>query len=92
MGYQIEFAPAATKQFRKLPRGLQALLGEKIDGLSQEPRPKDAKKLSVPGRDLWRVREGDHRVVYAIRDEILFVLVVKIGHRREVYRRLDRSR
>ena len=86
--YTIEFAPASKRQFKKLPRNLQVALGKRIDLLGQEPRPAEAKKLSVSGRDLWRVREGDYRMVYEIRDDVLLVLLIRIGHRREVYRRL----
>jgi len=90
--YAIEFAPASKRQFKKLPRNVQIALAEQIESLGQDPRPAHAKKLSVSGRDLWRVREGDYRVVYEIRDEVLLVLLVKVGHRREVYRRLENLR
>ena len=82
MAYQIEFSPASRRQFKKLPRSVQSTLAERIDTLAQEPLPKDAKKLSVSARDLWRVREGDYRIVYEVREAVLVVLVVKVGHRR----------
>jgi len=52
--------------------------------LADEPRPRGVKKLS--GRDAWRIRVGDYRVLYEIHDERLVILVVDIGHRRKIYR------
>ena len=85
MAYAIEFAPSAEREFRKLARAIQARLRPHIDALAREPRPPSAKKLK--GRDqFWRVRVGDYRIVYEIRDRVLLVLVVRIAHRREAYR------
>ncbi len=56
----------------------------RIEALEAEPRPSGCKKLT--GSELWRIRVGDHRVVYSIEDDKLVVLVVSVGHRREVYR------
>jgi len=58
---------------------------ERIRGLAQNPRPSGSEKLS--GQDRYRIRQGDYRIVYAIDDETRTVEVVKIGHRREVYRK-----
>lgn len=84
MAYTVEFSPAAAREFRKLGREIQLRLRPRIDALADDPRPSGAKKLK--GSDLWRIRVGDHRVVYAIRNQVLVVLVVRIAHRREVYR------
>lgn len=89
MAYKVELSPASRRQFRKLPRGVLTTLAERMDSLSQDPLPEDARKLSASVRNLWRVREGDYRIVYEVREEVLVVLVVKLGHRREVYRRLE---
>jgi mRNA interferase RelE/StbE len=62
-------------------------LVEKIDGLGQQPRPVGCQKLAGDS-DLWRFRWNDYRVVYQIEDAVLHVLVVKVAHRREVYRGL----
>lgn len=59
--------------------------GRRIDALALDPRPRGCKKLQGDG-DLYRVRAGDFRIVYAVRDDVLIVLVVKIGNRRDVYR------
>jgi len=58
---------------------------ERIRGLAQNPRPSGSEKLS--GQDRYRIRQGDYRIVYAVDDETRTVEVVKIGHRREVYRK-----
>ena len=61
-------------------------LEEAITGLGDEPRPQGARRLQGV-EDLYRIRVGDYRVIYQIRDKAVVVLVVKIGHRREVYGR-----
>jgi mRNA interferase RelE/StbE len=83
--YRIEFAPGAARDLRGLPRQVQERLRPPIDGLAMEPRPPQAVKLA--GSDeLYRIRAGDYRVVYAVRVEVLVVLIVRVGHRREIYR------
>ena len=62
---------------------VQRRLAPAIDSLAEDPRPASAKKLS--GVELWRIRVGDYRVIYALDDGKLTVLVVRLGHRREVY-------
>jgi len=85
MAYAVEFSPSAEREFRKLAREIQRSLRPRIDALANEPRPTGAKKLK--GRDdLLRIRVGDYRIVYAVRDRIVVVLVVRIAHRREAYR------
>jgi mRNA interferase RelE/StbE len=87
MSYRVEFSPRAFKQFKTLPRRIQQGLKSRIDSLSDNPRPKGSKKLEGAG-DLYRLRFGDYRVVYRIEDNVLLVLVVKIGHRKDIYRML----
>ena len=85
MAYAIEFVPSARRELRKLPREIQLKLNERIDSLSSDPRPRGSRKLK--GSDeLWRVRVSDYRIVYEVRDKVLLVLVVRVAHRREVYR------
>ncbi len=86
MPYRIEFASAATREFSKLAKGLQQRIASKIDALASQPRPRGVEKLEGQERR-YRLRVGDYRVIYEIQDEVLVVLIVKIGHRREVYRR-----
>lgn len=82
---RIQFTPAAKRQFDKLPGLAQKQLGETIDRLAEQPRPPQSAKLA--GHDLYRVRRGDHRVVYRIEDDRLQVVLVKMGHRKDIYRR-----
>jgi len=83
--YRIEFAPSAHRQFAKLDPMARARIAPAIDALAEDPRPATAKRL-VGEDELWRIRVGAYRVVYAIEDGRLTVLVVKVGHRRDVYR------
>ncbi len=85
MAYRVEFSPAAEREFRKLGREIQLRLRPRIDALADDPRPAGAKKLKGRG-ELWRIRVGDYRIVYEVRNQILVVLVVRVAHRREVYR------
>ena len=86
--YRIELTPAANRELRKLPAEARRRVSRRIDGLASEPRPAGVEKLA--GADgLYRVRVGDYRVVYTIADEVLIVVVVRIGHRRDVYRLLS---
>lgn len=84
--YRVEFAEPARKQFLALPRDAQRRIAPRVDALARTPRPHGVEKLKgVEG--LYRIRVGDYRVVYEIRDDVLLVLVVKVGNRRDVYRR-----
>ena len=85
MPYAVEFSPSARREFRKLAREVQRSLRPRLDALATEPRPAGAKKLKGSD-DLWRIRVADYRIIYEIRDRILVVLVMRVGHRREVYR------
>jgi mRNA interferase RelE/StbE len=85
VAYRLEFTPGADRQFRKLPKQIQARLRPHIDALAQNPRPPGVEKLT--GEEGYRLRVGDSRILYEVHDKILLVLVVKIGHRRDVYRK-----
>ena len=83
--YRIELLPSAARQFEKLPVAIHRRVGRAIDGLAVDPRPPGAHKLAG-AEDVWRLRVGDYRVLYQVGDVVLLVLIVKIGHRRDVYR------
>lgn len=83
---RITLSPAAARQLRKLDGSARRRVQAAIDLLAQEPRPAGAKKL-VGGRGEWRVRTGDYRIVYEIDDGVLVILVLAVGHRRDIYRR-----
>ncbi len=83
--YRIEFNSRAARAFRNLAPDVQRRLDPAIRALAENPRPPGCVKLS--GEDsLWRIRMGDYRVLYQVRDAALLVLVVRVGHRREIYR------
>ena len=84
--YRVELAPSAARVFRTLDRAVQRRLARQIDALAHEPRPRGVEKLHGT-KNRYRVRMGDYRVIYEVEDDLLLVLVVRIGHRREVYRR-----
>jgi mRNA interferase RelE/StbE len=86
MTYRVEVAAAAVRQLRKLDRAAQRRVQAAIELLAAEPRPNGARKL-VGGDGAWRVRTGDYRIVYEIHDNVLLVLVIAVGHRREIYDR-----
>ena len=86
MPYAIQIKASALKALEKLPQALRVRIRDRIAALAANPRPPGAVKLSAAD-DFWRIRAGDWRVVYAVLDRRLIVLVVRIGHRRDVYRR-----
>ena len=83
--YRIRFAPSARRQLEDLPRKVQQRIAAHVDPLAVSPRPRGSIKLEGED-DLYRIRVGKYRVIYAIRDEELIVLVLRVGHRRDVYR------
>jgi mRNA interferase RelE/StbE len=82
--YRVTLKSSAEKEFFRLPEPVSARIFPKIIELGTDPRPVGCKKLRG-GRDAWRIRIGDYRVIYAINDEEKRVKVTRIAHRREVY-------
>ena len=87
MTYSIHFTSAARKQFVKLIQTVRKRLDKQIMALAENPRPKGMKVLKGQ-KDLCRVRVGDYRIIYQIQDQVLVILVVKIGSRGDVYKGL----
>ena len=85
MTFSVVWKNQARKEFIRLEGAVQLRILRVITNLEANPRPPGAKKLEGHP-DIWRIRSGDYRVIYTIEDDRLVVLVVKIGHRREVYR------
>ncbi|MGV3559677.1 type II toxin-antitoxin system RelE family toxin [Larkinella arboricola] len=81
--YQLQISNRATKALEKLPDEVYIRLREAIKALADNPRPSGCKKLK--GRKGYRIRVGDYRVVYEINDGVLVVLIIDVGHRREIY-------
>ena len=84
MAYTVVLSPVARKQLLKLPSVTAKRIEKAIAALTDNPRPKGAKKLKGAD-DLYRIRMGNYRVIYQVQDRALVVLVVKIGHRQGVY-------
>ncbi len=87
MSYLVEIAPAARRQLSKLTVDVQKRILKRLDRLEENPRPPGVEKLSGI-ESLYRIRIGDYRVIYRIEDQILLVLVLKVGDRKDVYRSL----
>jgi mRNA interferase RelE/StbE len=83
--YSVLFSPSAERDLAALDKPVQRRVVAKIEALAENPRPAGVTKLQGEA-NAWRIRVGDYRVLYTIEDGRLVVLVVKIGHRREVYR------
>ena len=84
--YRVEFSRPAERQFRALPAEVRRRIAPRVDALADAPRPRGAEKLEG-GEDLYRLRVGDYRILYQIRGQVLLILVVRVAHRREEYRR-----
>ena len=83
--YQIEIKASAKKELARLPRQIAEKVVERIKWLADNPRPDGCKKLHGEN-SVYRIRVGDYRVVYSIVDRCLIVEVIRIRHRREVYK------
>jgi len=83
--YRIEFRPSVRRELLDIPRKDQARIIRVIEAMEKSPRPRGVKKLKGM-ENLFRIHVGDYRVIYQILDDILVVLVVRIGHRKDVYR------
>lgn len=82
--YRVELRPAALKALRRIDPGDRGRIQGAIALLSENPRPPAARALQ--GRPGMRVRVGNYRIIYTIEDDILLVVVVTLGHRKDVYR------
>lgn len=82
--YEIRIKPSAVRELENLQAKNRRRIISKIQNLAEEPGPRGCEKLS--GRDRYRLRQGDFRILFEVDDEAQAVTVVKIGHRRDVYR------
>jgi mRNA interferase RelE/StbE len=71
---------------KNLPKDVFIRISGKITALAEDPRPSGVEKLSGSAEDFYRIRVGDYRVLYTIQDKVLLVIIIKVRHRREVYR------
>jgi mRNA interferase RelE/StbE len=82
--YKVLIKPSAVKEIEEIPKKDRQRIVKRIQSLSKEPRPPGCEKLS--GQEKYRVRQGRFRMVYSIADEDMAVLIVEVGHRKEIYR------
>ena len=84
MTYKISILRRAQKQLAKIPASDYKKVKQAILDLAQNPRPPGSKRLKGPPG--WRIRQGDYRVIYEIRDDQLIVIVLDVGNRKDIYR------
>ena len=82
--FKVIFKQSVAKELRQIPKKDVVRILKRIEGLKSEPRPPGVEKLS--GQEKYRIRQGVYRILYEIRNDELIVVVVKIGHRSNVYR------
>ncbi|MDF3077736.1 MAG: type toxin-antitoxin system RelE/ParE family toxin [Sphingobacteriaceae bacterium] len=82
--YRISIKVSVYKKLEKLPSKIESRIVEEIQSLAANPRPAGCKKLK--GLDGYRIRVGDYRIVYQIKDSVLIILVLDIGHRKNIYK------
>jgi mRNA interferase RelE/StbE len=83
LSYEVRIVPSAEKEMNRLPDTVHARLSKRILSLGDNPRYRGVRKLS--GREEYRLRVGDYRVLYVIDDSKHIVTILAVGHRREVY-------
>jgi mRNA interferase RelE/StbE len=83
MPYQVQIGKSAQKQLDKLPDEVAEQLLDAIENLAVNPRPSGCKKLK--GRDGYRIRKGDYRIIYDVFDNVLVIDIIAVGHRKEIY-------
>jgi mRNA interferase RelE/StbE len=82
--YELKVKKSVARDLRAVPKADLKRILQRIQSLTDDPRPPGCEKLS--GQERYRVRQGNYRIIYEIDDGVLTVLVVKVGHRRDVYR------
>lgn len=85
MKYRVDFKPSAARELRKLSKESASRVSKKIESLADEPFPHGYTEMKG-SKNFYRVRAGDYRIIYTVEHGELLILVVTIGHRREIYR------
>ena len=88
MSYRIEIKRSAAKSLKKIPKANRKRIVDKIDSLAESPPNPDTTKMKG-NNPFHKVRVGDYRIVYEIQEDVLMILVVKIGHRKDIYKNLS---
>lgn len=86
--YEILFTKRARKELAALDRAAQQRIDRRLLRLAEEPLPPDVNKLSGVEEDWYRVRVGDYRIIYAVDEGRLVILVIHVGHRRDIYKKI----
>jgi mRNA interferase RelE/StbE len=86
VAYTVELKPAAVRDLKAIPERERKRIKTRIDALAENPRPHGVKALQG-GEGYLRLRVGDYRIIYTVLDQVLLVVVIRVGNRREVYRR-----
>ena len=86
--YAIKLKRSALKAIESLGAATKRRIWEAIEGLAKEPRPRGCRKISGPEENRYRIRVGDYRIIYRVNDDKILILVVRVGHRRDIYRDL----
>jgi len=82
--YKIFFKKSVEKDFRAIPKNDLKKILDRIEALAEDPRPQGCEKLT--GQQKYRLRQGRYRILYSIQDDELTIWVVKVGHRKDIYR------
>ncbi len=87
MSFRLEYKSSVKKELRKLTQHDRVTIVQKIELLKEDPTPEGSAKLKG-SRDLFRIRHGDYRVIYQLQKDVLVIIIIRIGHRREIYKNL----
>ncbi len=82
--YELRFKKSVARDLRSIPKKEVARILRRVESLREDPRPPGSEKLS--GQERYRVRQGVYRVIYEVMDDALIVIVVKVAHRKRVYK------
>ena len=85
--YRVDTAPRCIGQLAKIPKNIRERILDRIEELGFDPKPHGVEPLHGSDKGLFRIRQGDYRIVYSIQDQRLLVLVVRVVHRKEVYKK-----
>lgn len=89
MAYRIEIDRQALKALAALPKKVQRQVVARIDALAQDPFPPDAQQIKGQ-EDIWRIRSGSYRIAYTVRQNVLCILVLRVGDRKDFYHHFNR--
>ena len=85
MECRIKIAKSAFNRLKQLPEDIKTRLIKTINGLSTDPRPDNC--VPIKGKkNAYRIRKGNYRIIYTINDDYLLILIIRIGHRKDIYR------